>query len=117
MLELTKYFATSECQKLLFDVEFWGKVLISQVNAIVECSASNHKEVEKMVKRYRQKKKEIIHFVGSGDIFEGDEAISFHKRLEASRLLQLIAIHFLAEMPKLIKSSWGESVQSINHGL
>lgn len=113
MLELTNNFAAPESQKLLFGEEFWEKVLITQVNAVLECSASNKKEVDKMVKRYNQKKKDIIFFVGSCDIFEGDEMISFDKRLESSRLLQLIAIHFLSEMPKLIKSVWGDEVKSI----
>lgn len=113
MLELSNNFTTKESQKLLFNVDFWEEVSITQVNAILECSAATNKEVASMVKRYRQKRNDIVFYVGSQDVYEGDTTIPQSQRLEASRLMQLIAIHFLSEFPKLIKSSLGGEVLSI----
>ena len=114
MLEYSKNFTEEADQATLFQEELWGKAPISYVNAVLECAASTEKELEKMQKKFRKMKEEILDFVATYDLYVGDESISEEKKLESKRMLHLLGFHFLTEYPKLVKSSWGANILSIH---
>ena len=114
MLEYSKNFTEEADQATLFQEELWGKASISYVNAVLECAASTEKELEKMQKKFRKMKEEILDFVATYDLYVGDESVSEEKKLESKRMLHLLGFHFLTEYPKLVKSSWGANILSIH---
>ena len=107
MLEYSTYFGDPDSHAILFDELFWDEIAVTQVNAIAECTTTLANNLKKMSESYQKKRHQILDEIACRDVYSQHSEVESTKKMEAVRLRHLIGFHFLAELPKLIQSSWG----------
>ena len=66
-----------------------------------------------MTSAYHKKRNLILGSIASRPVYNDDADVTPKQRLEAVHIRHLIGYQFLTELPKLIRSSWGEAIVSI----